>query len=92
MCSIDLIQYNDNEDRYTGRRKSMTNTDTSNYELLKALKIIKETNIMNDHFGKHQVLYGNFKIENLHMFLSCSPNEKFLYQQWLSCFCKPFNE
>ncbi|XP_022178155.1 uncharacterized protein LOC111039133 [Myzus persicae] len=38
-------------------------TDTSNYKLFKGLKISKEANIMNKHFGKYPVLYANFKIE-----------------------------
>ncbi|XP_025196707.1 uncharacterized protein LOC112595640 [Melanaphis sacchari] len=40
-------------------------TDTSNYELFKNLKISKEVNIMNEHFGKYPVLYVNFKTENI---------------------------
>ncbi|XP_026817998.1 uncharacterized protein LOC113556950 [Rhopalosiphum maidis] len=40
-------------------------TDTSNYELFKNLKISKEAKIMNEHFGKHPIVYANFKIENV---------------------------
>uniref|UniRef100_A0A2S2N7P5 AAA-ATPase-like domain-containing protein n=1 Tax=Schizaphis graminum TaxID=13262 RepID=A0A2S2N7P5_SCHGA len=39
--------------------------DTSNYELFKTLKISKEAKIMNEHFGKHPVMYANFKTENV---------------------------
>jgi len=38
-------------------------TDTSNYKLFKGLKISKEANMMDKHFGKYPVLYVNFKIE-----------------------------
>lgn len=38
-------------------------TNTSNYRLFKGLKISKEVNIMKKHFGKHPVLYADFKME-----------------------------
>ncbi|KAE9543926.1 hypothetical protein AGLY_001904 [Aphis glycines] len=39
-------------------------TDTSNYELFRNLKISRETNIMNQHFGKYPVLYAKFKTKD----------------------------
>jgi len=39
------------------------NTDTSNYELFKGLKISKDANIMNKYFGNYTVLYANFNTE-----------------------------
>jgi len=37
-------------------------TDTKNFKLFEGLKISKET-VMKEHFGKHPILYANFKVK-----------------------------
>lgn len=49
-------------------------TDTSNYHLFKGLKIIKEAEIMEEHFGKYPVLYVDFKMEDYVKSYSCAVN------------------